>query len=106
MQSQSSISRTVMRRVHTIHAVRPLFSGTVAAGVVFLIALWSIGREVWVAHVLQNLEQAVLSGHLASYLTAAFLNTGFIVQVLSILTFAAAVWLVRDAARSLQFRFA
>ncbi len=103
MESTSTISRTVMRRVHTIHAIQPLFSGTAFASLLLLVALWGIGREVWVAHVIQNMSSLTDVIALERFIVAAFLNTGLLVQALSILTLAAAVWLVRDGVRSLEY---
>jgi hypothetical protein len=99
----STLSNTVMRRVRVIHAVRPLFTTTALASVLLLGALWGIGREVWVARVLENLASVLERGNVATYLVSAFTHTDFIVQVLTILTLAAAVWLVRDGIRSLSY---
>lgn len=100
MESTSTISRTVMRRVRTVHAVRPLLSGASLASLVFIIALWGIGREVWVAHVLQNLEITARTGGLGTFLVAAFMNTRFIVQVLVILAAGAFIYTLRELART------
>ena len=88
-----------MRRVRIMHAARPLLSGTALGSLLFLLALWGIGREVWVAHVVQNLEQVGLSATL-HFLVAAFLNTRFIVQVLTILAGGALVYVIHELART------
>ena len=89
---QTKTSRIVMRRIKTVHALRPLFSSTVYAGLLFVGALWGIGREVWVAHVLSNLSLVHSPEGLGAFLLAAFVNTRFIVQVLTILAGGAFIW--------------
>ncbi len=104
----STISQNVMRRVHIIRAVRPLLSGTALASVLFLLAVWGIGREVWVAHVLQNMPSVIDVSALVRFLIAAFLNTRVIVQVLTVIAGAAFVYALHDMARgwSTETRFA
>jgi hypothetical protein len=46
MTTSSSVSRVVMQRIRIMHALRPFVSGTALASVLFLIAVWGIGREV------------------------------------------------------------
>lgn len=103
MHRNSTISRTVMRRVHTIHAVRPFFSVSALASLVLVVALWGIGREVWVAHVVENFIAVVRGGHVLAFIASAFVHTGLIVQALSVLILAAAAWLVRDGVRTLSY---
>lgn len=91
-----------MRRVRIIHATRPLLSGATLASLLLILALWGIGREVWVAHVIQNLGTAVADGHLALYLTTAFLNTRFVVQALVVVSLGAFVYIVSDIVRLLR----
>ena len=83
--NQSHTTKIVMRRVRTIHALRPLFSNTAFAGVLFVGAVWGIGKEVWVAHILTNLSLVHSPEGLSAFVLSAFLNTRFIVQVLTIL---------------------
>lgn len=97
MTNQSNIERVVMRRVHTIRALRPAFSATALSVAVLVLALWGIGREVWVAKVFANGPQDLL-GHTA-YLGYAFLHTQFVVQVLAAASFASVVYLARETAR-------
>ncbi len=101
MNTPSSISNTVMQRVRVIHAVRPLLSGRALGSLLFLLALWGLGREVWVAHVVQNLGQAGLASTL-NFLVAAFLNTRFIVQALTIVAGAALVYTTSDFFRAIR----
>jgi hypothetical protein len=100
MTSSSSISNTVMRRVRIIAAVRPFLSGTALASVLFLLAVWGIGREVWVAHIIQNMPQATDITALTRFLVAAFLNTRFIVQVLTIVAGGAFVYTIHEISRT------
>jgi hypothetical protein len=67
--------------------------------VVSVLALWGIGREVWVAKVFTNGPQDFF-GHL-SYLTYAFVHTRLVVQGLVLLTIVSLVYLARETAHSL-----
>lgn len=100
METTSTISKNVMRRVRIIHAVRPFFSGSALAALLFVVALWAIGREVWVAHVFRNLEVAIRAGTVSDFLIAAFVNTRFVVQVLVVLAAGAFVYALRELART------
>ena len=91
--NQTHTSKIVMRRVRTVHALRPFFSNTMYAGLLFVGAVWGIGREVWVAHVISNLSVIHSPEALGTFFVTAFLNTRFIVQVLTILAGGALVWL-------------
>lgn len=97
-----------MRRVHVIHAARPFLSGTTLASVLFLLAVWGLGREVWVSHIVQNMPQATNIAALTRFFTAAFLNTRFVVQVLTLLAGTAFVYALADFMRALRtnYRFA
>ena len=92
--NQTHTSKIVMRRVRVVHALRPLFSSAVYAGLLFIVSVWGIGREVWVAHVISNLAVVHSPEALGTFFVTAFLNTGFIVQVLTVLAGGALVWLV------------
>lgn len=82
--------------------VRPLLSGTVLGSVAVIAALYAIGREVWVARVLENvpLQSGIVA--VARFFEIAFLNTSFAVQLLSVLLVAGMVWVARDTARNVQ----
>lgn len=97
-----------MRRVHTIRLVRPFLSSTALSSLVIVLALWGIGREVWVARVFENMPSLADAAAVSQFVLSAFLHTDFVVQALSVVTMAAAVWLVRDALRTLTYanRFA
>ena len=99
MTSQSNIERVVMRRLAIIRAVRPFFSSGAMAVCVFLVALYAIGREVWVARVLENAPTDVAS--IPQFYLAAFAHTDFIVQVLTVLTLVSLIYLAREAARGI-----
>lgn len=104
---QSDIHANVMRRVHTIHAVRPLVSGTALAVLLSLGSLYFIGREVWVARVFANMPNPVHVASVVRFFEAAFFNTTTVVQVLCITVLFGLFWLARDLTRSIQLpRFA
>lgn len=97
MQTESAIERTVMMRVYRTRALRLLSRGYVLGPVLAILALWGIGREVWVARVFENAPADILSS--LSFYASAFLHTEAIVQLLSFAVFAAVVWMVYDALR-------
>jgi hypothetical protein len=95
-QNNTSIKGIVMSRVHTIHALQMIFNATVVSVGVFILALYGIGREVWVSRVLQNMPSPMNVadfGALVHFYLAAFMDTRFIVQVLAILALGAFIWL-------------
>ena len=100
--NQSRIQENVMRRVRTIHTLRPLVSTTALSAFLLLGALWGIGREVWVARVFENMPSLSDAAVLSRFMLSAFLHTDFLVQALSVLAIAAFVWLVSDGLRTLR----
>ena len=96
----SDIEKNVMRRVRIIHTVRPLVSASALALLVLVLALYGIGREVWVAKVFSNGPQG-FAGHV-EYLGYAFTHTRFTVQALSLLCLASVLYLARETARLLE----
>ena len=99
--TSSSIQTTVMRRVRVIYAMRLLTSPLILAPSLFLVALWGVGREVWVAHVLQNLSFVHSPESFLTFVVSAFINTRFIVQVVTILMAGASVWFLYGIQRLL-----
>lgn len=99
--TKTNIERIVMQRVHLIRALRFAISGGVFSMLVSLLALWGIGREVWVAHVLQNAPTNPLT--LFQFYLAAFLHTRSIVQVLILLTLVCLIYVACEVARALAF---
>ena len=100
--THTDIERIVMRRVHLIRILQLVISTVVLAILTSIAALWGIGREVWVAHVLQNAPATIAD--IPAFYLAAFLHTHVIVQVLSLLTLASLIFLARETAR-LTFSF-
>ena len=96
--NRSNIERIVMQRVHLIRALRFAVSSGVLSMLVSALALWGIGREVWVARVLQN-APANPAGLLRFYI-AAFLHTRLIVQALIVLMLGALLYAAREIARA------
>lgn len=99
MTNPSSIERAVMRRVYIIRTLRPLLSLGALTVIVFVAALWGIGREVWVAHVFQNAPENALA--LPRFYLAAFDHTRLAVQLLTLATLGSLIYLVRTTARVL-----
>lgn len=90
-----------MRRVRAIHTLR-LFAPVGSGFAVFSLALYGIGREVWVAKVFENVRAVAHTGDAVRYLAGAFIYTDTIVQALSILALAAFVWFAVGIVRNLQ----
>ncbi len=103
MTDISDIERVTMRRVRRVRVLRMVFSGVTASGVVLALALWGIGREVWVAKVFSNGPQDLLGR--SGYLTYAFVHTRLIVQALALLALAAFLALARATARLVASAF-
>ncbi len=99
MEPKTNIQEVVMRRVHRINHMRPLLSTGTLAFVVFGFALFAIGREVWVAKVLQNMPSMTDVLAVVRFFEAAFINTRFGVQVLIVIALAALIWLARELVR-------
>ncbi|MBI3572498.1 hypothetical protein HY091_03140 [Candidatus Kaiserbacteria bacterium] len=99
----TNIETNVMRRIYIIAALRPILSGAVVATVLALLALWGIGREVWVAKVFANGPQDFV-GH-SLYLLYAFEHTRLVVQALSLITLGALIYLARETARLISTTF-
>lgn len=97
MTNHTSIEYTVMRRVRLIRILRLVISTVVLAGLTGVVALWGIGREVWIARVFANAPTS--AGDLLPFYWAAFLHTRFIVQTLVVLTFTSLVFLSREVVR-------
>jgi hypothetical protein len=100
----TTIEQKVMQRVHFIHAVRPLVSNGALALVVFLVAMWGIGREVWVARVFQNMPSGDVN-HLTTFWFAAFTHTRIVVQALALVSLASVIYLARETARFITGAF-
>jgi hypothetical protein len=100
---RTDIEKNVMRRVRLIRVLGLIISTAVLAVITFVLALYSIGREVWVARVFANGPQD-FTGH-ALYLVYAFLHTRFIVQILAVLSFISFLYLLRVTARALSSFF-
>ena len=99
--TQSKIERIVMQRVHLIRALRFAISSSVFSLLVSALGLWGIGREVWVARVLQNAPTNPLQGF--AFYMYAFAHTHPLVQALVVLVLLAFIFLVREITLALSF---
>jgi len=97
MIPNSSISRTVMRRVRIMHAVHT-FAPMFVASLLFMAAVWELGREVWVAKVFENMPSFADVPATLNFFADAFVNTEVVVQIFSILALATLVWLAHSFA--------
>lgn len=102
MIEPTNIEKKVMQRVHRIKWLRLVISGGVFAVALALLALYGLGREVWVAKVFTNGPQD-FAGH-ALYFLYAFEHTRFVVQGLILVCLASFVFLAREVARAVMTR--
>lgn len=100
--TNSRIKQVVLRRARFIRTVRPFVSGTALATVLSAASLYALGREVWVARVLENMPSPANLLALLRFFEAAFLNTSFAVQVLSLVLVFGMLWVARDTARNIH----
>ncbi len=96
--TSTNLADVVMRRVHTIHTIRPLVSGAMLAFIIMAAALYGIGREVWVAKVFENAPTDLLAA-LQFFLTA-FGHTQITVQAFTIIAAGAMLWFFKDVTRA------
>lgn len=95
----TNIEKNVMRRVRTIRALRFVLSGATVSCLLFVVALWGIGKEVWVARVFQNMPQPSDFFAVSKFYLFAFQNTHLLVQTLSLLALGSLLYLARETAR-------
>lgn len=100
--TNSTIQQNVMRRVRTVHAVRPLLSGQILSLGVIAVALWGIGREVFVAQVFANMPSITHVSEVVRFMSVALINTDTVVQVLVAIVAAAGIWMAVDTIKSLK----
>lgn len=100
--TNSRIKQVVLRRARFIRAVRPFVSGTALATVLSVGSLYALGREVWVARVLENMPSPANFAAMLRFFEVAFLNTSFAVQVLSLVLVFGMLWVARDTARNIH----
>jgi len=101
--NESPIEQIVMGRVRRIAVLRMIISGAVFAITLVLLALYGLGREVWVARIFENGPQDFL-GH-ALYLLYAFEHTRFVVQALALVCIASFLYLAREVAKGISTSF-
>jgi hypothetical protein len=101
MNEQSNIERIVMQRVHLIRALRIAISSGALSSLVSVLALWGIGREVWIARVFENAPSGPLE--LVLFYAAAFLNTHLSVQLLILVLIGALVYVAWEIFRAAAF---
>jgi len=104
MNDQSNIERIVMRRVRLMRLLGLIISTVVFALLTLVLALYGIGREVWVARVFQNAPANIAD--LPRFYLSAFNHARLVVQILAVLTFISCLYLARATARALVSFFA
>lgn len=101
MTEQSSVELVVMRRVRLIRLLALIISTATLTTLTFAAALWGIGREVWVAQILQNMPPASDPTAFTSFWLAAFGQAALVVQSLTLLTLTSLIFLAREIAKTL-----
>ena len=101
--AHSNIERIVMQSVHLIRALRFAISSGVLSTLLFFLALWGIGQEVWVARVFENAPKHF--SDLPLFYWSAFITTDFVVQVLVVLLGSALIYTLLELTRSLSTVF-
>ena len=95
---RTNIERIVMQRVHLIRALRFVISSGALSMFISVLALYGIGREVWVGRVLQNAPGNFLD--LPRFYLSALEHTRLMVQVLVFLVLASLSYAAREIARA------
>lgn len=96
----TSVERTVLLRVKTIHALRPLMRHGILAVLVLTLSLAGIGREVWVAKVIENMPSLLDVGASVQFFAAAVMGTEPLVQLLCVLMAVSSVLFLHAFARA------
>ncbi|MFA5942746.1 MAG: hypothetical protein WC798_03695 [Candidatus Paceibacterota bacterium] len=104
VESMTDIEKNVMRRVRLMRILGLVISTAVLAVITFVLALWGIGKEVWVARVFENAPVSL--NNMFTFYFSAFMHTRLIVQALAILTFVSFLYLLRATARAIFSFFA
>lgn len=92
----------VMSRVRAIHMMRPLVSTGALSLVLGVVSVYAVSREVWVEMVLRNMPDITNVAAVLNFFTQAFLNTGFLVQVFSIVAGISILFLARESMKALS----
>ena len=90
-----------MRRVRTVYVVRSL-APVVSGFGVFALALWGIGREVWVAKVFENMPAVQDISAVIDFSVRAFVGTEPQVQVLVLAVIVTAACTLYGSIRSVK----
>lgn len=98
----SRTKQIVVRRARFIRMLRMATSGTVVGSMLVFVSLVAIGREVWVARVIENMPSPANMFALLRFFEAAFMNTTGVVQVLSVMLVVGMCWALYDTLRQVQ----
>ena len=88
-----------MRRVRIIRAARVALSAEAVVLALATLALYGIGREVWVARVFENAPSLANIGASVHFWVFAFLDTRLPVQLLTLIVLVSVIYLARETAR-------
>lgn len=93
----SDVSKSVMRRVYFIWGVRQLARPSVIKFALLLALLWQVKEAVFVREVFANMAM-IDASEIFNFWSAAFLNTGLLVQTALLGSGILAILLARDVA--------
>jgi len=99
---QTNIERNVMRRVRLMRILGLIISTVALALVTLGLALWGIGKEVWVARVFENMPDSGRFDEIGRFYFTAFGHARLIVQTLAVITFFSFLYLVRATFRAVS----
>lgn len=97
----TNIKNVVMRRVRTMHALRPLLGAGGFSLAVSVVSLFLIGRLVFVAQVFRNMPSLADIQGVATFFVSALLHTDTLVQLLVLAAVLAAIIAARSFAQTL-----
>ena len=94
-----NLKTKIMHRIWIISHLRKLTSVTAMKAYAGVLALFAIGKQVFVARVLQNSPGLTHPLDSFSFFTFAFAHTQLIVQTLCMTVLVASVWFLYDTVR-------
>ncbi|MBX4215605.1 hypothetical protein KW797_01510 [Candidatus Parcubacteria bacterium] len=103
---ENNFKKETMRRIYAVFLMQKLY-GRIAMKAYALVALVYLQTYLVSVHnVIENMPSVTDLGAVLRFYSAAFVNTHFSVQVLSILFAGTALWLFRDLFRGRSYRYA
>ncbi len=93
---ESELKKTIMRRIYFVYYAKTAFNSPLLKLAVLLMIGYGFKALISIESFFVNMPSIAEINSLASFILAAFLNTEFIVQAMTLGTAIFAVWLLRD----------